>query len=148
MGILNVTPDSFGETGSRLDPRDAVDAALEMEARGADLIDVGGESTRPGADSLPAADELARVLPVIEGLATRLRVPISIDTYKATVARAALNAGASLVNDVSGLRYDPALARVAADAGAGLVLMHTRGRQKTTYADAAYEDVVTEVVAE
>ena len=117
-----------------------------MEARGADLIDVGGESTRPGADPLSAADELARVLPVIEGLAARLRVPISIDTYKATVARAALNAGASLVNDVSGLRYDPALARVAAEGGAGLVLMHTRGRPKTMYADAVYDDVVTEVV--
>ena len=148
MGILNVTPDSFGEAGPRLDPRDAVDTALDMEARGADLIDVGGESTRPGADPLPAADELARVLPVIEGLAARLHVPISIDTYKATVARAALGAGASLVNDVSGLRYDPALARVAAESGAGLVLMHTRGRPKTMYAGAVYDDVVAEVVAE
>jgi dihydropteroate synthase len=148
MGILNVTPDSFGETGSRLDPRRAVDAGLEMEAQGADLIDVGGESTRPGADPLPAADELARVLPVIESLAGRLRVPISIDTYKAAVARAALGAGAALVNDVSGLRDEPELARVAADGGAGLVLMHTRGRPKTMYAEAVYDDVVTEVVAE
>ncbi|MEO8259284.1 MAG: dihydropteroate synthase [Acidobacteriota bacterium] len=148
MGILNVTPDSFGETASRLDPDRAVAAALDMEAQGADLIDVGGESTRPGADPLPAADEAARVLPVIERLAGRLHVPLSIDTYKATVARSALDAGASLVNDVSGLRYDPALARVAARAGAGLVLMHTRGRPKTMYADAVYGDVVKEVVTE
>jgi dihydropteroate synthase len=148
MGILNVTPDSFGETESRLDPRRAVDAALDMEARGADLIDVGGESTRPGADPLPAEDELARVLPVIESLAGRLRVPISIDTYKAAVARAALDAGASLVNDVSGLQYDPALAHVAAERGAALVLMHTRGRPKTMYANAVYDDVVTEVAEE
>jgi dihydropteroate synthase len=148
MGILNVTPDSFGETESRLDPRRAVDAALDMEARGADLIDIGGESTRPGAEPLSAEDELGRVLPVLESLAGRVRVPISIDTYKAAVARAALDAGASLVNDVSGLRYDPALARVAADRGAVLVLMHTRGRPKTMYAEAVYDDVVTEVVEE
>jgi dihydropteroate synthase len=148
MGILNVTPDSFGETESRLNPGRAVDAALGMEAQGADLIDVGGESTRPGADPLSAAEELARVLPVLQRLAGRLHVPISIDTYKADVARAALDAGASLVNDVSGLRYDPELARVAADRGAGLVLMHTRGRPKTMYADAVYDDVVSEVVAE
>jgi dihydropteroate synthase len=148
MGILNVTPDSFGETESRLDPRRAVDAALDMEACGADLIDVGGESTRPGADPLSAAEELARVLPVLAGLAERVHVPISIDTYKAAVARAALDAGASLVNDVSGLRYDPALARVVAERGAGLVLMHTRGRPKTMYQDAVYDDVVAEVAAE
>jgi dihydropteroate synthase len=148
MGILNVTPDSFGETASRLDPRRAVDAALDMEAHGADLIDVGGESTRPGADPLSADDELARVLPVLERLAVQSHVPISIDTYKAAVARAALDAGASLVNDVSGLQYDPALARVAADRGAGLVLMHTRGRPKAMYAEAVYDDVVSEVVEE
>jgi dihydropteroate synthase len=148
MGILNVTPDSFGETGSRLDPHRAIDAGLVMEAQGADLIDVGGESTRPGADPLSAEGELARVLPVLEGLAGRVHVPISIDTYKAAVAGAALDAGASLVNDVSGLQYDPALARVAAERGAGLVLMHTRGRPKTMYAAAVYDDVVTEVVEE
>ena len=148
MGILNVTPDSFGETESRLDPGRAVDTALDMEARGADLIDVGGESTRPGADPLSADDELARVLPVLDGLAGRLRVPISIDTYKAAVARAALRAGASLINDVSGLQYDPALAHVAAESGAALVLMHTRGRPKTMYANAVYADVVAEVAEE
>jgi dihydropteroate synthase len=148
MGILNVTPDSFAETWSRLDPVRAVAAALEMEAQGADLIDVGGESTRPGADPLSAPDELARVLPVISGLAARLRIPLSIDTYKADVARAALDAGASLVNDVSGLRYDPPLARVVAERGAAIVLMHTRGRPKTMDSDAVYDDVVAEVGAE
>jgi dihydropteroate synthase len=148
MGILNVTPDSFAETGSELDPARAVAAALDMEAQGADLIDVGGESTRPGADPLSAKDELARVLPVLAGLAGRVRVPLSIDTYKADVARAALDGGASLVNDVSGLRYDPALARVVAERGAAVVLMHTRGRPKTMYADAIYHDVVAEVGAE
>jgi dihydropteroate synthase len=121
---------------------------MEMEARGADLIDVGGESTRPGADPLSARDELARVLPVITGLAGRLRIPLSIDTYKADVARAALDAGASLVNDVSGLRHDPPLGRVVAEHGAAIVLMHTRGRPKTMDSDAVYDDVVAEVAAE
>jgi dihydropteroate synthase len=148
MGILNVTPDSFAETRSRLDPARAVAAALEMEAEGADLIDVGGESTRPGADALSSREEQARVLPVITGLAGRLRVPLSVDTSKADVARAALDAGASLVNDVSGLRYDPALARVVAQRGAAIVVMHSRGRPKTMYADAVYADVVAEVGAE
>jgi dihydropteroate synthase len=148
MGILNVTPDSFAETRSRLDPARAVDAALEMEAQGADVIDVGGESTRPGSDPLPASDELARLLPVLAGLVGQLRVPLSVDTYKADVARAALDAGASLVNDVSGLRYDPLLARVVAGRGAAIVLMHTRGRPKTMYSDAVYDDVVAEVETE
>jgi dihydropteroate synthase len=148
MGILNVTPDSFGETESRLDPERAVAAALQMEADGADLVDVGGESTRPGAEPLSTEDELARVLPVLRALAGRLRVPISIDTYKAEVARAAVEAGASLVNDISGLRYDPALAGVAARQGAALVLMHTRGRPKTMHAEAVYGDLIGEVAAE
>jgi dihydropteroate synthase len=148
MGILNLTPDSFAETRSQLDPARAVAAALEMEAHGADLIDVGGESTRPGAEPLSARDELARVLPVFAGLVGRLRVPLSVDTYKADVALAALEAGASLVNDVSGLRYDPALARVVAERGAAVVLMHTRGRPKTMYSGAIYDDVVAEVGAE
>src|SRR4051812_15909385 len=115
MGIVNVTPDSFAAGGSRLlSPAEAIDAALRMEADGADLLDVGGESTRPGAAALPKEEELARVLPVLRGLAGRLTIPISIDTYKADVARAALDAGASIVNDVSGLHRDPQLARVVA----------------------------------
>ena len=148
MGILNVTPDSFAEAASRLDPAAAVAAALRMEADGADLIDIGGESTRPGAEAVPAGEELARVLPVLTALDGRLRVPISIDTYKSDVARAAVAAGAAIVNDVSGLRHDPALARAVADSGAALVLMHTRGRSSTMYAEALYGDVIADVVKE
>jgi dihydropteroate synthase len=148
MAILNVTPDSFAEASARLDPGAAIDAALRMEADGADLIDVGGESTRPGADPVSADEELARILPVVDGLAGQLRIPISVDTYKASVARAALDRGAVIVNDVSGLRFDPGLAAVAAERGAGLVLMHTRGQSKTMYAEAVYEDVVADVTRE
>src|SRR5262245_46279128 len=99
MGILNVTPDSFAEPGSRLDPAEAVDLGLKLEADGADVIDIGGESTRPGATELATGEELARVLPVVRRLASQLRVPISVDTYKAEVARVAIDAGASIVND-------------------------------------------------
>ena len=148
MGILNVTPDSFAERGPRLDPAAAVEAALRMEADGADVLDVGGESTRPGAEPVGAEEELARVLPVIRALAGRVRAPISVDTYKASVARAAVDAGASIVNDVSGLAYDPALAHAVAESGAALVLMHTRGRPQTMMAQAVYDDVVREVAAE
>jgi dihydropteroate synthase len=148
MGILNVTPDSFAEARTRLDPAVAIDAALQMEAEGADLIDVGGESTRPGAEAVSADEEAARVLPVIRGLAARLRIPISIDTYKAQVARAALDEGAAIVNDVSGLAYDPPLAGVVAAGGAALVLTHTRGRSKAMYEQAAYGDVVADIIAE
>jgi dihydropteroate synthase len=119
-----------------------------MEADGADLIDVGGESTRPGAAPVSEADELARVLPVIERVQGRLTVPISIDTYKAGVARAALAAGACIVNDISGLGYDPRLGDVVAEVGAGLVLMHTRGRSRDMYREAVYDDVVAEMSAE
>jgi dihydropteroate synthase len=148
MGILNVTPDSFAEPASRLDPAVAIDAALRMEADGADVIDVGGESTRPGGAPVPAAEEAARVLPVVKGLAGRLKVPISIDTYKASVARAALDAGAQLVNDISGLRFDAQLAPVAAASGAGLVLMHTRGEPSTMHAEAVYSHLIREIASE
>jgi dihydropteroate synthase len=148
MGIVNVTPDSFAETNSKLEPALAIDLALEMEAQGADLVDVGGESTRPGSKPLTAEEELARVLPVVRGLQGRLRIPISIDTYKASVARTALDLGAVLVNDISGLRYDPTLADVVAERGAGLVLMHTRGRPSTMYAEADYGDVAADVATE
>jgi dihydropteroate synthase len=148
MGILNVTPDSFADPSSLRDPAAAVAAALRMEADGADLIDVGGESTRPGADPIGADEELARVLPVLRALQGRLGVPVSIDTYKADVARAACSAGASIVNDVSGLQREPALARAVADSGAALILMHSRGSSKTMYAEASYADVVTTVIEE
>ena len=121
MGVLNVTPDSFADGGRHADPGRAVDQAFAMEAAGADLIDVGGESTRPGAEAVSAAEELRRVEPVLRGLAGRLRVPISIDTYKAAVAEAAIDLGAALVNDVSALGYDPALTGVVVRRGAAVV---------------------------
>jgi dihydropteroate synthase len=148
MGILNVTPDSFADAEPLIDPDRAVALALQMEADGADVIDIGGESTRPGAEPVSAGEEAARVLPVLEALRGRLRVPVSIDTYKAAVADAALRAGAAIVNDVSGLLYGPALAGVAAAHGAALVLMHTRGRPKDMYAAARYQDAVAEVALE
>jgi dihydropteroate synthase len=148
MGILNVTPDSFAEAASRLDPGAAADDAFRMEAEGADLIDIGGESTRPGASPIDADEELGRILPVIRRLAGRLRVPISVDTYKSEVARAALGAGAIVVNDVSGLRFDPALAAAAAEAAAALVLTHSRGKPKTMNDEAVYADVVVDVIRE
>jgi dihydropteroate synthase len=148
MGILNVTPDSFADRSATFDTATAVDAALRMEAAGADIIDIGGESTRPGAEPVSEADERARVVPVIAALASCLKIPISVDTTKANVARAAVDAGAAIVNDVSGLRADAALARVVADAGAGLVLMHMRGNPRTMSAQAEYQDVVTEVTRE
>jgi dihydropteroate synthase len=148
MGILNVTPDSFSDGGLLADPARAVDAGLRMVEAGADLLDVGGESTRPGAQPLDAAEERRRVVPVIEALAARVPVPISVDTYKAATADAALGVGASIVNDISGLRYDPALAAVVARHGAPIVLMHTRGRSRDMYQQATYHEVVDEVLDE
>jgi dihydropteroate synthase len=148
MGILNVTPDSFADSSSRLDPAAAIEAGIRLEEEGADLIDIGGESTRPGADPLSTGEELARVLPVVKALARRLAVPISIDTYKAAVARAAIDAGAVIVNDISGLQNDPALGLVVAETGAALILMHMRGTSKTMYAQASYIDVVADVTGE
>lgn len=148
MGILNVTPDSFADGGRFFDPDRAVAAACSMERDGADIIDIGGESTRPGAQVLTAEQELERVLPVIRGVAGLVRVPLSIDTYKAEVARVALAEGVSMVNDVSGLRYDPSLAQIVAAAGAALVLMHTRGRPRDMYREAIYHDVAGEITHE
>jgi dihydropteroate synthase len=149
MGILNITPDSFADGGLYLDVDRAVAYACEMVEHGAEIVDVGGESTRPGAAPLVSEEEeQARVLPVIERLVARLTVPISIDTYKAGVAREAVRRGATIVNDVSSLQYDPGLATVAAESGAALVLMHNRGRSKDMYREAAYADVMTDVAAE
>ena len=148
MGIVNVTPDSFSDGGVLSDPARAVDAGVQMVDAGADILDVGGESTRPGAAPLDEAEERRRVLPVIEALAARVSVPISVDTYKAAVADAAVQAGAAIVNDISGLRYEPALGAVAAKYGAGLVLMHTRGRSREMYQQASYHDIVDEVLDE
>lgn len=144
MGIVNATPDSFSDGGRYLDPMAAVDHGLRLAAEGADLLDVGGESTRPGADPVPADDELRRVLPVVRALAKRTAVPVSVDTMKAAVAQACLDAGAAVVNDVAGLR-DPAMAGVCAAAGAGVVVMHMQGTPQTMQADPRYGDVVAEV---
>jgi dihydropteroate synthase len=148
MGVVNVTPDSFSDGGLLVDAPHAVDAATAMVAAGADLIDVGGESTRPGSSPVPLDEECRRVLPVVEALAAQVTVPISIDTYKSVVAERALHAGASIVNDVSGLRYDSALGKVAAQHGAVLVLTHTRGRSADMYREASYHDVIDEVLDE
>ena len=144
VGIVNVTPDSFSDGGLHLRADDAVAAARRLHAQGAALVDVGGESTRPGADLLSAEEELARVVPVLERLDG---VPLSIDTAKAEVARAALGLGAELVNDVTALRADPELAGVVADAGAYLCLMHMQGEPRTMQAAPRYDDVVSEVAA-
>jgi len=145
MGVLNITPDSFADGGRFLDPAAAAAAAQEMDGSAVDIIDIGGESTRPGAEALTAGEELARVLPIIRQVAGRVRARLSIDTYKAEVARVALAEGVSIVNDISGLRYDPSLAQVVAAAGAALVLMHTRGRSREMYREAVYRDVAAEV---
>ncbi len=144
MGIVNVTVDSFSDGGKCLEAPAAVAHALRLEAEGADILDIGGESTRPGAQPVAAEEEMARVLPVIRALAGRTRCAISVDTYKARVAAAALDAGAEIINDVGGLR-DPAMAEVAALAGAGVVIMHMRGEPRSMQKDPVYEDVVREI---
>ncbi len=147
MGVVNVTPDSFSDGGKFLDPNRAVARGLELVAQGADLLDIGGESTRPGATPVNEAEELRRVLPVIEQLAARVNVPLSIDTMKPAVARAALAAGASIVNDVAANRTDEAMGRLVAGAGAGYVLMHMQGTPQIMQANPTYTDVVGEVEA-
>jgi dihydropteroate synthase len=148
MGILNVTPDSFSDGGRYLEADAAIRRAEEMLGDGADVLDIGGESTRPGATTVSEAEERARVLPVLEALARRLDVPISIDTTKAGVARAGLEAGACIINDISGLRFDPSLADLAAERGAGLVLMHIRGEPRTMQEEIHYDDLLGDVTAE
>jgi dihydropteroate synthase len=148
MGILNVTPDSFADGGRHFDASAAVEAGLGMVEDGADILDIGGESTRPGAEPLAEDEELRRVIPVVEALAARAGVPISIDTYKARVAREAVAAGATIINDISGLQYEPELGGVAASTRAALILMHTRGRSTDMYQRAVYTDVAGEIAAE
>jgi dihydropteroate synthase len=145
MGIVNVTPDSFSDGGRFLAPQAAVQHALELITEGADIIDVGGESTRPNATPVSEAEELRRVLPVVEALAGQVKFPISIDTMKAAVARAALQAGASIVNDVAANRADDAMSRVVAESGAGYVAMHMQGTPQTMQQQPTYRDVVAEV---
>ena len=145
MGVVNVTPDSFSDGGVHLDPAVAAGAAKRMIAEGAAIVDVGGESTRPGSDGVSAAEELRRVVPVLERLGAAL--PISIDTSKAAVAQAALERGAILVNDVTALRGDPELAGVVAGRGAYLCLMHMQGEPRTMQAEPRYDDVAAEVAS-
>lgn len=145
MGVLNVTPDSFSDGGRFLEPSVAVDHALTMVAEGANLIDVGGESSRPGAEPVGVSEELRRVIPVMEALARAIAVPLSVDTTKAEVARQAVRSGASIINDISALRWDPAMRRVAVESGAGLILMHMQGTPRTMQRAPEYADVVREV---
>ena len=145
MGIVNVTPDSFADGGRFFDAGKAVAHALELVAQGAEILDVGGESTRPGAEPVSEAEELRRVIPVIEQLARRVKVPVSIDTVKPAVAKAALAAGASLVNDVAANRNDDAMWRVVAETGAGYIVMHMQGTPQTMQSRPHFDDVVREV---
>lgn len=145
MGVVNVTPDSFSDGGAAFDPGRALEHALELEAAGADLLDVGAESTRPGSAGVDATEELRRLMPVLDRLVPAVRVPLSVDTTKAAVAERALAAGVAIVNDVSALEYNPELGAVAARYGAVLVLMHMRGRPRDMYREAHYDDVAGEV---
>jgi dihydropteroate synthase len=147
MGILNVTPDSFADHGAHFEHAVALDHARALVAAGADILDVGGESTRPFAEPVPLEEELRRVIPVIETIAPEIPIPISIDTYKAPVARAALAAGAAIINDISALRFDPDLAPLAAAARAPVVLMHMQGTPRDMQRDPHYDDLMGEITA-
>ena len=145
MAVLNVTPDSFSDGGRFSDPDRAVAEALEMVEEGADILDIGGESSRPGAQAISLDDELERVVPIVAKLAGRVRVPISVDTTKAEVARRCLDLGASMINDISALRHDPGMAEVVRQYGAGLILMHMRGEPATMQLNPSYTDVIEDV---
>jgi dihydropteroate synthase len=146
MGILNVTPDSFSDGGHFADPAAAVAHAADLVTQGADILDIGGESTRPGAEPVSLEDELQRVIPVIERVAGQCSIPISVDTYKAEVARQALQAGAHIVNDISGLQFDPQMVDVCHEFSAGVVCMHIQGTPQTMQAAPHYDEVVREIV--
>ena len=145
MAVINITPDSFAELQPSIDPVRALDLAQAAEAQGADILDLGAESTRPGAAAVDADAEVRRLLPALRMIAAKTRLPLSVDTAKGGVARAALDEGAAIVNDISGLRYDPGLGEAVAAAGAALVLMHMRGTSRDMYREATYVDVAAEV---
>jgi dihydropteroate synthase len=147
MGVINATPDSFFDAGVHAEPEAAVAYGLQLAEEGADILDIGGESSRPGSDAVPAEEELRRVLPVVRGLRARTRALLSVDTTKFEVAEAVLAAGADLINDISAFRLDTRLLKLVADAGAGLVLMHMQGTPKTMQIQPVYDDVVAEVRA-
>jgi dihydropteroate synthase len=145
MGVLNVTPDSFSDGGKYQNTDVAIDHALEMERLGADIIDIGGESSRPGAEPVAVDEELARVIPVIEGIRKKSKVPISIDTYRSAVARAALDAGADIINDISALRIDSDMSEIVSSTKVPVILMHMLGTPATMQADPHYDDCVREI---
>ncbi len=147
MGVLNVTPDSFSDGGRFSDPERAFERAMEMEAEGAGVIDIGGESTRPGSEPVTIDEELDRVLPVIRRMRENLHIPISIDTTKGPVAAQAIDSGAEIINDISGLRFDPSIAGIAAKTGASLILMHSRGTPANMQKLPPVEDVLSEIIA-
>jgi dihydropteroate synthase len=148
MGIINVTPDSFSDGGVHFDHPKAVHSAMQMEEDGASIVDIGGESTRPGSEAVSDDEELARVIPAIEAIRKRSAIPISIDTRKAKVAEAALDAGANIINDVSALRHDPAMRALAARRGVPVILMHMRGEPRTMQENIHYSEVVSDVAIE
>jgi len=145
MGIVNVTPDSFSDGGTLRDARAAVSHARQLVEQGADVLDIGGESTRPGAEPVPLKEELRRVIPVIHELAEQVEVPLSIDTTKAEVAQAAIEAGAVIVNDISGLRFDPEMSAVCREGGVGVICMHIQGTPRDMQQNPTYENVVSEI---
>lgn len=147
MGIVNVTPDSFSDGGDFVEREDAVIHSLELKQQGADIIDIGGESTRPGAAEVPLEEEIRRTIPVIQGIREKTGVPISIDTYKAEVAKQALEAGANIINDISALRFDPNLSGVAADNKVPIILMHMQGTPQTMQKNPTYKDPVGDIIA-
>jgi dihydropteroate synthase len=147
MGVLNVTPDSFSEGGLFFDRDRAIEQGISMAQDGADIIDVGGESTRPYSERIPVEEELHRVIPVIEALRRKVKVPISIDTLKARVAREALRAGASIVNDISALRFDPGMIQVVSESGVPIILMHMKGMPEHMQDDPTYLNLIPEIIA-
>src|SRR5580765_1670979 len=146
MGILNVTPDSFSDGGQYFDWEKAVARGKEIEQEGADIIDIGGESSRPGSQAVPEEEETRRVLPVIESLAPVVKTPISVDTYRSSIARRAIDAGAQVVNDISGFRFDNSMPRVVRETHAGVVLMHSRGDRETLHTQPRMESPIHEVM--
>lgn len=145
MGILNVTPDSFSDGGKFFEPRKAIECGVEMAEEGADIIDIGAESTRPGAESVSAEEELNRLIPVLEGLLNKVDVPISVDTYKSSIAETALKAGAHLINDISGLRFDSMMKKVVAKFQVPVVIMHIKGEPRNMQQNPYYEDLIGEI---
>ncbi len=146
MGILNVTPDSFSDGGRYFDETSAINKALQMVEDGADIIDIGGESTRPGSEPVPVEEELRRILPVIKSIAGKIKIPVSVDTYKSEIAKRALDAGASMVNDISGLRFDPEMAKVVSDYKVPVVIMHIKGTPKNMQQKPVYDALIPEIL--